>query len=157
MHATPTGGRALRSYRGTPDLVGTLHGLPVPVWGKPGRWDSLGPLHARVAERQTRWLQVPVSERAWGVKSPLAHVRLAPGPRIRGFVICGPPGSTSGGTGPSSRVGRHTAGGQGAPAEAPSLGTEAAVDAFAPPHGPPAHGSPSAARARSASRCGCPG
>jgi hypothetical protein len=28
---------------------------------------------ARVAERQTRWLQVPVSERAWGFKSPLAH------------------------------------------------------------------------------------
>jgi hypothetical protein len=33
---------------------------------------------ARVAERQTRWLQVPVSERAWGFKSPLAH---ALGPR----------------------------------------------------------------------------
>lgn len=30
--------------------------------------------NARVAERQTRWLQVPVSERAWGFKSPLAHV-----------------------------------------------------------------------------------
>jgi hypothetical protein len=30
---------------------------------------------ARVAERQTRWLQVPVSERAWGFKSPLAHHR----------------------------------------------------------------------------------
>lgn len=28
---------------------------------------------ARVAERQTRWLQVPVSERVWGFKSPLAH------------------------------------------------------------------------------------
>ena len=26
-----------------------------------------------MAERQTRWLQVPVSERAWGFKSPLAH------------------------------------------------------------------------------------
>jgi hypothetical protein len=31
--------------------------------------------HARVAEWQTRWLQVPVSERAWGFKSPLAHVK----------------------------------------------------------------------------------
>lgn len=31
---------------------------------------------ARVAERQTRWLQVPVSERAWGFKSPLAHTGL---------------------------------------------------------------------------------
>jgi hypothetical protein len=35
---------------------------------KPGRRSC-----ARVAERQTRWLQVPVSERAWGFKSPLAH------------------------------------------------------------------------------------
>ena len=50
-----------------------------PVWGKPERWDNLGPLHARVAERQTRWLQVPVSERAWGFKSPLAHVIEGPG------------------------------------------------------------------------------
>ena len=30
---------------------------------------------ARVAEWQTRWLQVPVPERAWGFKSPLAHRR----------------------------------------------------------------------------------
>lgn len=28
---------------------------------------------ARVAERQTRWLQVPVSFGTWGFKSPLAH------------------------------------------------------------------------------------
>ena len=28
---------------------------------------------ARVAEWQTRWLQVPVFERTWGFKSPLAH------------------------------------------------------------------------------------
>ena len=27
----------------------------------------------RVAEWQTRWLQVPVSVRTWGFKSPLAH------------------------------------------------------------------------------------
>jgi hypothetical protein len=27
----------------------------------------------RVAEWQTRWLQVPVFERMWGFKSPLAH------------------------------------------------------------------------------------
>jgi hypothetical protein len=27
-----------------------------------------------VAEWQTRWLQVPVPARAWGFKSPLAHV-----------------------------------------------------------------------------------
>ena len=30
-------------------------------------------IRARVAERQTRWLQVPVSARTWGFKSPLAH------------------------------------------------------------------------------------
>src|SRR3954453_9985894 len=44
---------------------------------------------ARVAERQTRWLQVPVSERAWGFKSPLAH---ASEPReindFPGFFLC---------------------------------------------------------------------
>ncbi len=38
------------------------------------RITSTGRHFARVAERQTRWLQVPVSERAWGFKSPLAHV-----------------------------------------------------------------------------------
>ena len=30
-------------------------------------------LLARVAKWQTRWLQVPVFERTWGFKSPLAH------------------------------------------------------------------------------------
>ena len=30
-------------------------------------------LLGRVAEWQTRWLQVPVSVRTWGLKSPLAH------------------------------------------------------------------------------------
>ena len=39
--------------------------------------------HAQVAERQTRWLQVPVSERAWGFKSPLAHA-MTNGPRLPG-------------------------------------------------------------------------
>ena len=36
-------------------------------------WFGSQAIRARVAERQTRWLQVPVSERAWGFKSPLAH------------------------------------------------------------------------------------
>lgn len=40
----------------------------IPAWGS-----ADGNANARVAERQTRWLQVPVSERAWGFKSPLAH------------------------------------------------------------------------------------
>ena len=39
---------------------------------------------ARVAERQTRWLQVPVSERAWGFKSPLAHAHKEPRSSDRG-------------------------------------------------------------------------
>src|SRR6476619_5665655 len=34
---------------------------------------GISPDRARVAERQTRWLQVPVSARTWGFKSPLAH------------------------------------------------------------------------------------
>lgn len=29
--------------------------------------------HGRVAEWQTRWLQVPVSLGTWGFKSPFAH------------------------------------------------------------------------------------
>ena len=44
-----------------------------PVWRNPVSYSTLSPCHARVAEWQTRWLQVPVSERAWGFKSPLAH------------------------------------------------------------------------------------
>src|SRR5215203_543780 len=39
----------------------------------PGWIADLTAIRARVAERQTRWLQVPVSERTWGFKSPLAH------------------------------------------------------------------------------------
>ncbi len=42
--------------------------LAFPGWFEHGRTDR-----ARVAERQTRWLQVPVSARTWGFKSPLAH------------------------------------------------------------------------------------
>src|SRR5215212_2902921 len=34
---------------------------------------AVSTVRARVAERQTRWLQVPVSARTWGFKSPLAH------------------------------------------------------------------------------------
>src|SRR6476620_9879687 len=43
---------------------------------------------ARVAERQTRWLQVPVSERAWGFKSPLAHASETPQSLDRGVSFC---------------------------------------------------------------------
>ena len=35
--------------------------------------DSLSRLLGRVAEWQTRWLQVPVSFGTWGFKSPFAH------------------------------------------------------------------------------------
>ena len=37
------------------------------------RLDSVMFSLARVAKWQTRWLQVPVFERTWGFKSPLAH------------------------------------------------------------------------------------
>src|SRR4029079_6483987 len=39
----------------------------------PGGCPGNGVADARVAEWQTRWLQVPVSARTWGFKSPLAH------------------------------------------------------------------------------------
>ena len=39
----------------------------------PGWFAGISADRARVAERQTRWLQVPVSARTWGFKSPLAH------------------------------------------------------------------------------------
>src|SRR3954453_5290513 len=44
-----------------------------PVWRTKGAYATIGRSHARVAERQTRCVQVAVSERAWGFKSPLAH------------------------------------------------------------------------------------
>ncbi len=37
--------------------------------------DRLPRLLGRVAEWQTRWLQVPVSFGTWGFKSPFAHNR----------------------------------------------------------------------------------
>ena len=63
----------------------TSHDLQ-PIGRASAPWGSLSSLLARVAERQTRWLQVPVSERAWGFKSPLAHQhrrpRITPGPFV---------------------------------------------------------------------------
>ena len=53
------GGGALR-------LIGT-------VGDRVGRSDRLPRLLGRVAEWQTRWLQVPVSFGTWGFKSPFAH------------------------------------------------------------------------------------
>lgn len=67
--------------------------------------ESNGRSCARVAERQTRWLQVPVSERAWGFKSPLAHaIKENPGLRTGvsffaltacGWLVCGTVGLAS--------------------------------------------------------------
>src|ERR1035437_9320414 len=55
------------------DLEPTFPALTAgPVWIS-GRSSPTLCERARVAEWQTRWLQVPVSERAWGFKSPLAH------------------------------------------------------------------------------------
>ena len=75
------------------------------VWEPTFRAQTAGPVwisgcssptlceRARVAEWQTRWLQVPVSERAWGFKSPLAHHNVLSQdegnprtPRVRGFL-----------------------------------------------------------------------
>src|SRR5207253_10460729 len=38
-----------------------------------GRLLRSNPIAGRVAEWQTRWLQVPVRATSWGFKSPLAH------------------------------------------------------------------------------------
>ena len=40
----------------------------------PGAAATLGGFAGRVAEWQTRWLQVPVRATSWGFKSPLAHI-----------------------------------------------------------------------------------
>jgi hypothetical protein len=92
---------------GRPDNARDGPGLP--VWAPPRRWDSLTPLLARVAERQTRWLQVPVSERAWGFKSPLSHHllrdRLPGRDRLRTTAR---PCSTAAVTGPRFRARRST-------------------------------------------------
>ncbi len=44
-----------------------------PRWAPRGPVGSVAVLLGRVAEWQTRWLQVPVRETSWGFKSPLAH------------------------------------------------------------------------------------
>jgi hypothetical protein len=44
--------------------------------------DSEVRVAGQVAEWQTRWLQVSVSERMWGFKSPLAHHSLGFFPEI---------------------------------------------------------------------------
>ena len=49
--------------------VGPCGSRFAPRWGDAAHYDS----YAQVAERQTRCLQVAVSLRAWGFKSPLAH------------------------------------------------------------------------------------
>src|SRR6185436_10506853 len=73
-------------------ICGAADGLPGLAFG----WSSLTLCErARVAEWQTRWLQVPVSERAWGFKSPLAHklsclcrTQETPGPSGSGVSPC---------------------------------------------------------------------
>lgn len=43
------------------------------VWVRWGCGDTVARSFGRVAEWQTRWLQVPVSFGTWGFKSPFAH------------------------------------------------------------------------------------
>src|SRR5699024_1424901 len=68
----PTGGPARRGgRRGLTSLWGSW-----PPWGtmrRLARRSAGERTHARVAEWQTRCLQVAVSARAWGFKSPLSH------------------------------------------------------------------------------------
>src|SRR5918995_1779731 len=82
-----------------PDRCGRAYrpGAAPPRW-RPGvrpigrarqGWGSLSPLLARVAERQTRCVQVAVSERAWGFKSPLAHTAIR-APDQRSGALCVP-------------------------------------------------------------------
>lgn len=51
----------------------TAH-LTARIWRQARVYGTLDQFQAQVAERQTRCVQVAVSERAWGFKSPLAHV-----------------------------------------------------------------------------------
>jgi hypothetical protein len=51
---------------GLQDRIGTVE-------ERGGLRDRLPRLLGRVAEWQTRWLQVPVSFGTWGFKSPFAH------------------------------------------------------------------------------------
>src|SRR5690606_10011624 len=59
------------------------------VWRSRPSCSTLSACHARVAERQTRCLQVAVSLWAWGFKSPLAH-RWRPRPIGRGLRAAPP-------------------------------------------------------------------
>ena len=82
--------------------VSTAH-LDAPrTWAWPANLVPVGVLvllysrcHGRVAEWQTRWLQVPVSFGTWGFKSPFAHQERfyeLQGRRLRtrkGFVTSG--------------------------------------------------------------------
>ena len=54
---------------------GQVTGRSVALVGMAGLWgDMVSRLFGRVAEWQTRWLQVPVSFGTWGFKSPFAHI-----------------------------------------------------------------------------------
>ena len=55
----------------------------LPVAGRAPTIGSVAVLLGRVAEWQTRWLQVPVRVSSWGFKSPLAHGRT---PAQQGFL-----------------------------------------------------------------------
>src|SRR5688500_11835850 len=60
------------------------------VGRRAGRWGPSGTVIGRSPgewrNRQTRWLQVPVSARTWGFKSPLAHVTSHGANRVRAGV-----------------------------------------------------------------------
>src|SRR6187431_2685855 len=69
------GNRFMRGSHGEPVVRPSRSVVPggYSGWGLPGELLRLVSPLGRVAEWQTRWLQVPVFERMWGFKSPLAH------------------------------------------------------------------------------------
>ncbi len=82
----------IRSSRRSRDCMPMLvvEATGVPGWAAAHEALAFRPPLGRVAEWQTRWLQVPVRATSWGFKSPLAHDSVAsvPHPRTR---PCYPP------------------------------------------------------------------
>ena len=59
-------------------------------WGRPASTVIRSPgCFGRVAEWQTRWLQVPVSFGTWGFKSPFAHISKDRAPASAGVFLLG--------------------------------------------------------------------
>lgn len=72
QHRLGTKWPSMHAVYGDPQVFGWLcRPIAVRRWGSDR--DKLPRSLGRVAEWQTRWLQVPVSFGTWGFKSPFAH------------------------------------------------------------------------------------